>query len=50
MVILDRQKMEARKVFDDKVRELAFKKNIRFDEARKILEAKQSSLGDFRIK
>jgi hypothetical protein len=40
----------AKQVLDEKIRDIAFKKNITFAEARKLFEAGQSSLTDFRIK
>ncbi|MEK6886557.1 MAG: hypothetical protein AABW88_01875 [Nanoarchaeota archaeon] len=49
MVLNNRQKEEKR-LLDDKIMDLALKKNMTYLEARKMIEAGQSSLTDFRIK
>lgn len=49
-MILNKRQQEEKRVLNDKIVELAMKKNISFDKAKKMLEAGQSSLGDFRIK
>jgi len=50
MTILNKRQIEEKKLFDEKILELALKKGLTYIEARKMLEAGQSSLSDFRIK
>lgn len=50
MAILNKQQQQAKQVFDEKIRDLAFKKNITFAEARKMIESNQSDLGSFRFR
>jgi hypothetical protein len=49
-MILNKRQQEQRRLVDEKIMELALKKNITFAEAKKMLESGQSSLGDFRIR
>ncbi len=49
-MILNKKQQEAKKDQDEKIMELALKKNLTFLEAKKIIESGQSSLGDFRIR
>ena len=50
LMILNRKQQEAKQDIHDKIMEIALKKNIKFAEAKKMLEAGQASLGDFRIR
>ncbi len=50
MTILNKRQKEAKQVLDEKIMDLALKKNLTYIEARKMLEAGQSSLSDFRFR
>lgn len=50
MTILNKQQQEEKRILDAQILEVAMKKNITFDEARKMMQAGQSSLSDFRIR
>ena len=49
-MILTKKQQEAKKLLDDQIMELALKKNLTYIEAKKMIEAGQSSLSDFKIK
>ncbi len=49
-MILNKQQREAKQIHNEKIMDLALKKNITFVEAKKIIESGQSSLGEFRFK
>ena len=49
-MILNKRQQEEKRVTDEKIMDLALKKNLTFLEAKKMIEAGQSSLTDFRIK
>ena len=50
MAVLNKQQQEKLRVLNEKIMEMALKKNVTFSEAKKMLEAGQSYLGDFRIR
>ncbi len=50
IMILSKRQQEEKRVLDDKIMDLALKKNLTYLEAKKMIEAGQSSLSDFRIK
>ncbi len=49
-MILNKRQQEEKRLLDEQIMELALKKNMTYHQARKMIEAKQSSLTDFRIK
>ena len=49
-MILNKREKEQKRVLDEKIMEVAFKKNLTYTEAKKLLEAGQSYLGDFKIR
>ena len=49
-MILNKRQQEEKRLLDDKIMDLALKKNMTYLEAKKMIEAGQSSLSDFKIK
>lgn len=49
-MIPNKQQREEKRILDEQIMDLALKKNMTYHQARKMIEAKQSSLTDFRIK
>ena len=49
-MILNKRQQEEKRLLDDKIMDLALKKNMTYIEAKKMIEAGQSSLSDFKIK
>lgn len=49
-MILDKQHQEARKVAEEKIMELALRKNLTYTQAKKLIDAGQSSLSDFKFR
>ena len=49
-MVLNNRQREEKRLLDDKIMDLALKKNMTYLEARKMIEAGQSSLIDFKIK
>ncbi|HIH39194.1 TPA: hypothetical protein HA219_00500 [Candidatus Woesearchaeota archaeon] len=49
-MILNKRQQEEKRLLDDKIMDLALKKNMTYLEAKKMIEAGQASLSDFKIK
>jgi len=49
-MILNKRQKEEKQILDDKVMDLALKKNLTYMQARKMIEAGQKNLTDFRVK
>jgi hypothetical protein len=49
-MVLNKRQQEQKQKTDEKIMELVLKKNMTYQEAKKMIESGQSSLSDFRIR
>ncbi len=50
MAILNKQQQDVKKLLDEKIMDLALKKGLTYVQAKKMLEAGQRALSDFKIR